>query len=289
MLGIIGRFGSSKGMVLVPNLSGLTTAAATSAILNAGLKFSGSSTSTTSSSSLGDKVFSQSIASGTLVEYETAISFGNYVYVPYVPAVTYGDCTPYYTATSSAPNDCISGTKDRYRTTTQYRHKPVFFDGIFERYDPCSSIESGEYISNVVACGYVAPVKTCASGCGPYTAFGSCQILYGTGGQRSRTRTCTRSDCSTYTQVDTDVCCIAGCFGAWSGWASSTGGVQERYRTCQRADCSTYTEYQTRCTVRTVTGSCGACSKKSPFRRTCSTTTINSDCSTTPGSISQAC
>jgi PASTA domain len=288
MLSFIARFGSSKGMVLVPNLSGLTTAQATSEIQNAGLIFSGSSTSTTSSPSLGDTVFSQSIASGTLVEYETAISFANYVYVAYVPTVTYGECTPDYTSTSSAPGDCIAGTFDRYRTTIQYRHRAVFFDGVFQRYDPCSSFVSGDYISNVAACGYVAPAKTCASGCGPYSAFGSCQILYGTGGQRSRTRTCTRSDCSTYTQVDTEVCCQSFC-GPWSGWASSTGGVQERSRSCQRANCTTYTDSEVRCTVRTVTGSCGACTKKAPFRRTCSTTTINSDCSTTPGSVSQAC
>jgi hypothetical protein len=288
MLSFVARFGSSKGMVLVPNLSGLTTAAAISAIQNAGLKFSGSSTSTTSSSSLGDTVFSQSITNGTLVEYETAISFENYVYVPYVPTVTYGDCTADYTVTSSAPGDCISGTFDRYRTTTQYRHRAVFFDGVFQRYDPCSSIDSGEYIPNVSACGYVAPVKTCTSGCGTYTAWSSCQILYGTGGQRTRTRTCTRSDCSTYTQVDTETCCQAGCFGAWSSWASSTGGVQERYRTCQRADCSTYTDYETRCTTRSTT-TCGACSKKAPFRKTCTTTTVNSSCTSSSSSSSVAC
>lgn len=287
MLGFVARFGSSKGMVLVPNLSGLATNDAISAIQNAGLRFSGSSTSTTSSSSLGDKVFAQSIPSGSLVEYETSISFENYVYVPYVPTVTYGDCVTYSTSTSSAPSDCISGTFDRYRTTTQFRHRAVFFDGVLERYDPCESIVSGEYIPNVSACGYVAPVRTCTANCGTWSAWSSCQILYGTGGTRTRSRTCTRSDCSTYTEVDTDVCCQAFC-GAWSSWTSSASGVQERSRTCQRADCSTYTDSETRCTVRSTT-SCGSCTRKAPFRRTCTTTTINSDCSTSTSSFSQAC
>lgn len=289
MLGIIARFGSSKGMVLVPNLSGLTTEQATSAIQNAGLKFGGSSTSTTSSSSLGDKVFSQSIAGGTLVEYETSISFGNYVYVPYVPVVTRDQfCSPVGSPTySTAPGDCIVGTNDRLRTATQNMRRAVYFDGVLERYDPCEPVISSEYISNVVACGYVAPAKTCTAGCGTYTAWSSCQILYGTGGQKTRTRTCTRSDCSTYTQVDTAVCCTAYC-GAWSSWASSTGGVQERYRTCQRTDCSTYTDYETRCTTKSTT-TCGSCSRKSPFRKTCTTTTISSDCSTSSSSSSVAC
>ena len=277
MLGFVARFGSSKGMVSVPNLSGLTTAAAISAIQNAGLKFNGSSTSTTSSSSLGDTVFSQSISSGDLVEYEAAISFGNYVYVPYVPTVTYGDCTPDYTSTSSAPGDCIAGTFDRYRTTTQYRHKAVFFDGVFERYDPCPSITSGEYIPNVSVCGYVPPAPSCTATCGNPTAWSSCQILYGTGGLKTRTYSCVRSDCSTYTKVEEAVCCQAGCFGTWSGWYASAPGVQERYRTCQRADCSTYTQYETRCTTKTTT-TCTACTTKSPFRKTCTTTTISSNC-----------
>jgi hypothetical protein len=286
MLSFVARFGSSKGMVLVPNLSGLTTAAAISAIQNAGLKFSGSSTSTTSSSSLGDTVFSQSITNGTLVEYETAISFGNYVYVPYVPTVTYGDCTADYTVTSSAPGDCISGTFDRYRTTTQYRHRAVFFDGVFQRYDPCSSIDSGEYIPNVSACGYVAPVKTCTSGCGTYGAWSACGGISSGVGSRTRTRTCTRTNCSTYTDTDSETCCTAYT-GTWSAW-SGGAGAQSRSRTNRRADCSTFTEYEQRCQVQSST-SCGACSKKAPFRKSCTTTTVSSTCAVSTSSSSVAC
>lgn len=284
MLGIIARFGSSKGMVLVPNLSGLTPAAATSAIQNAGLRFSGSSTSTTSSSSLGDKVFSQSIASGTLVEYETAISFQSYVYVPYVPTVTYGDCSPNYTTTQTR---CVPGTFTEITTSIQYRHRPYFFDGVFQGYDPCEPFTGTDSFPNSTSCGYVPPARTCTANCGTYSAWSPCQILYSLGGERTRTRTCTRSDCSTYTQVDSEPCCTPYC-GPWSSWASSASGVQERSRTCVRADCSSYSESETRCTVRTTT-TCGACSRKAPFRKSCTTTTINSDCSTSSSSASQAC
>lgn len=284
MLSFVARFGSSKGMVLVPNLSGLTTEAATSAIQNAGLRFTGSSTSTTSSSSLGDKVFSQSITSGTLVEYESPISFESYVYVPYQPTVTYGDCTPDYTSVTTR---CVPGTFTEVTTATQYRHRPYFFDGVFQGYDPCESFVGTDTFPNSQNCGYVPPARTCTANCGTYSAWSPCKILYSLGGEKTRSRTCTRSDCSTYTQVDSEVCCTPYC-GPWSSWASSAPGIQERSRTCVRADCSSYSESEVRCTVRTTT-TCGACSRKAPFRKSCTTTTINSDCSTSSSSASQAC
>jgi hypothetical protein len=284
MLGIIARFGSSKGMVRVPNLSGLTTAEATSAIQNAGLKFSGSSTSTTSSSSLGDKVFSQSIASGTLVEYETAISFGNYVYVPYVPTVTYGDCAVYNTNVSTR---CVPGTFTEITTATQYRQRPYYFDGVLQGYDPCEPLIGTDTFTNSTSCGYVPPAKTCTAGCGAYSAWGPCNILYSLGGERTRTRTCTRTNCSTYTETDSEPCCTPYC-GPWSSWAASAPGIQERTRTCVRANCSSYSESEVRCTIRTTT-TCGSCTTKAPFRRTCTTTTINSNCTTSSSSASQAC
>jgi hypothetical protein len=127
---------------------------------------------------------------------------------------------------------------------------------------------------------------TCTARCGPYTAYGSCQILYSTGGLRYRTRTCTRANCTTYTETDSTVCCIATC-GAWSSWSGGQGG-QSRTRTCQRSDCSTYTETETRCGVRTTT-SCGSCSRTRPFRRTCTVTTTNADCTTSRSSYSESC
>jgi hypothetical protein len=136
-------------------------------------------------------------------------------------------------------------------------------------------------------CGYVAPVKTCAASCGSYSSWSACQIAGPGGGVRKRTRTCTRTDCSTYTDTEFDSCCTASC-GSWSTWTGG-GGAQSRSRTCTRSDCTTYTESQTRCSPQSST-SCGPCSRKAPFRRTCTTTTLNSDCSSPPSrTYSEAC
>jgi hypothetical protein len=282
MLGFIGRFGSSKGMVRMPNLSGLTRPQALEALQNAGLKFSGSSTVTTSTQSLSDKIQSQSIAASTLLEYESEVSFIYYSYVPYVPTVTYGPCYTY-----SSPTSATCSGYTRIVTTTNNRSRSVFYDNVFQFEEECSSTSSTSSTENSTSCGYEPPAATCTSGCGTYSAWSSCTILYGTGGQKTRTRTCTRTNCATYTEVDTAVCCVATC-GAWSAWSASTGGVYERTRTCQKTDCTTYTETGIKCTPRTTT-SCGACSKKSPFRKSCTTTTIASDCSTSSSSASQAC
>jgi len=139
-----------------------------------------------------------------------------------------------------------------------------------------------------ISCGTPPPGEpTCVADCGPYGPYGSCQIQFGTGGLKYRTRTCTRADCTTFTQTQSTVCCAAFC-GPWSSWTASTGGVQERSRTCQNADCTTRTETEIRCTVRTTT-SCGSCSRTRPFRRTCTTTTINADCSSSSTSFTQSC
>jgi hypothetical protein len=81
MLGLSSGFFSSKGMTTVPNLSGLSSSAAQSAIISAGLTF-GQATSTSSGASSGNNgtVSSSSIASGSLVDYETSISIVLYSY-----------------------------------------------------------------------------------------------------------------------------------------------------------------------------------------------------------------
>jgi hypothetical protein len=284
MLGFIGRFGSSKGMLRMPDLSGLTRPQALTALENVGLRFSGASTETTSNSSLSDKIKTQSIPANTLLEYESEASFVYYSYVPYVPTVTYGGCGVYAEANIYSSYVCINYGQNNTDIETVYlpSRREVFFDGVFAYEEECQPQTVVYETPRTARCGYVAPVKTCASGCGSYSAFGSCNS-----GTRTRTRTCTRTDCSTYTQTDSETCCTPGC-GTFSGWQSSTGGVQERYRTCIRSDCTTYTDYETRCTTRSTT-TCGACSRKSPFRKTCTTTTISSDCSSSSSSSSVAC
>lgn len=96
MLGIGGKFASSKGMVAVPNLSGLTRQEAKDAIASAGLRFSGETEiSNSSGSSSNGKATNQSVAAGTLIDYESPISFeyfGTYVDPVYVTK-TEENCT----------------------------------------------------------------------------------------------------------------------------------------------------------------------------------------------------
>ena len=128
---------------------------------------------------------------------------------------------------------------------------------------------------------------TCTASCGSYSGWGACQISFGTGGQQYRTRTCTRTDCTTYTQTDSRVCCNTFC-SSWSAWKGVAPGVEQRTRTCQRTDCSTYTDSEVRCTPTSV-DRCGACSKTRPFRRTCTVTFYFADCTSSTGSYTQAC
>jgi hypothetical protein len=87
MLGFIGRWAASKGMVAVPNLIGLLNTAAQTAIANSGLTFSSSSTTNTGDSGLANKVASQTPTAGTLANYESSVSFVYYTYVapPFFP------------------------------------------------------------------------------------------------------------------------------------------------------------------------------------------------------------
>ena len=281
MLGFVGKFGSSKGMVKMPDLSGLTRPEALAALENAGLVFSGSSTETTSSSSLSDKIKTQSIPANTLLEYDSSASFVYYSYVPYVPTVTYGNCEQY----SFDAFSWCSGTT-RIRTETGYRRRAVNYDGVFQFYEECSSTSSSSSDQNSTLCGYVPPAATCTASCGSYSSWSSCKILYSMGGERTRTRTCTRTNCSTYTETDSEACCTPYC-GPWSAW-SGGAGAQSRSRTCVKADCSSYTDYEQRCQAQSST-TCGACSKKSPFRKSCTTTTVSSTCVVSSTSSSVAC
>lgn len=272
----------------MPDLSGLTRPQALTALENAGLRFSGASTETTSNSSLADKIRSQSIAANTLLEYESEASFVYYSYVPYVPTVTYGGCGVYAGANITRSYVCINYGQNNTDIETVYlpSRREVFFDGVFAYEEECQP-QTVEYVTPQTArCGYVAPVKTCASGCGTYGAWSACGGISSGVGSRTRTRTCTRTNCSTYTDTDSETCCTAYT-GTWSAW-SGGAGAQSRSRTNRRADCSTFTEYEQRCQVQSST-SCGACSKKAPFRKSCTTTTVSSTCAVSTSSSSVAC
>lgn len=80
MLNLFG-WASSKGMVAVPDLSTLTYTDAITALEDAGLNYTNSGSTNTSNSNLNNRIATQSVVAGTLVDYETNISFTYYIYV----------------------------------------------------------------------------------------------------------------------------------------------------------------------------------------------------------------
>jgi len=82
MFGSLGYWASSKGMVSVPDLSGLTEAQASTALSNAVLSYSKTANTQTSDSNLVGKVATQSAAAGSLINYESTISISIYELAP---------------------------------------------------------------------------------------------------------------------------------------------------------------------------------------------------------------
>ena len=239
----------------MPNLSGLTRDQAKAAIQSSGLRFTGETSSSTGNQSLNDRVNSQSISAGTLIDYESEVSF---VYLSYVaPVVTLvntvtGSCQAY----SSSTDSFCSGTT-LITTITTFRERLITYyysDGSSSSaYQECSALSSTNNVSNSATCGYVAPAPSCQASCGAYT-WSACS-----GGSQTGTRTCIRTDCSTVTETTSRSCCTASC-GSYT-WGTCSSGSQRGTRTCTRSDCSTYTESDTRCCSQTVYGSWSSCSK----------------------------
>lgn len=113
MLGIGGKFASSKGMVKVPDLSGKTRQEAKDALIAANLKFgTESSVSNDVGSGSNGKVASQSIAKDTLIDYESTVSF-NY----------YGTYSPPVFVTGSIEN-CVQNTRLVYLSFGGFTYGP---------------------------------------------------------------------------------------------------------------------------------------------------------------------
>jgi len=103
-------------MTTVPNLSGLSSSAAQSAIISAGLTFD-QATTTSSGASSGNNgtVSSSSIASGTLVDYETSISIVLYSYSappppPPPPPPPTNECSDWTFGNYWDREECINGS-----------------------------------------------------------------------------------------------------------------------------------------------------------------------------------
>lgn len=81
MFGSLGYWASSKGMVAVPDLSGLTEAEASTALSNAILSYTKTANTQTSNSGLVGKVASQSVSAGSLTNYESVITISIYEFL----------------------------------------------------------------------------------------------------------------------------------------------------------------------------------------------------------------
>lgn len=139
MLGIGGRFVGAKGMVQMPNLANLSPTAATAALTAAGLQLGTASEVESSNSGDNEKVFTQSVAAGTLVDYDSAISYSYYRYVP--PAIVYtldtvkiADGSPTTeTGCNKTPN--LQNASNQYfyctRTLTPYKYK-LLANGVWD-------------------------------------------------------------------------------------------------------------------------------------------------------------
>jgi hypothetical protein len=85
MTNAFGYYASAKGMVLVPNLSELSSAAAISLLESSGLGYLIGADVNTTNQALDNLVASQTPSSNTLVDYGSVVSFSLYNFVPVPP------------------------------------------------------------------------------------------------------------------------------------------------------------------------------------------------------------
>jgi hypothetical protein len=139
---------------------------------------------------------------------------------------------------------------------------------------------SGGFVNG--SCGHVDKPVSCTPDYRVHIGWGSC-----VGGVQRRTMYNITSKCIESYPQETR-CCQTSTTVVYGNWIRDT---HSRVRSVTTTDtlCRTSVTYETVCTTRTTVHSCGACTRKSPFRRTCSTTTITSSCDAVPGTITQAC
>jgi hypothetical protein len=293
MLGFVTRYGSSKGMVAVPNLSGQTNDQAVETIRNTGLTFKESTLRITQNQAFDKKVFNQNVVPGTLVDYESEISFSFDSYYETTANVTFGPTESY----SSTPSASCSGTT-LIRTTTFLNRKKVFFEGQdqgFYKEEAATSSSTSE--QNSASCGYVAPPKVCPVQGPFYSTWSACDQTPRTyTGIRYRTVSGVRSDCSPYSYREQGNCCIPHT-GTWSGWSGCCGASSRSRTDVIDADCNTRTVYESTCASQCspTWKNTGTCRKgRQSQTRTCVWTTTNRttglrECTSYPQTRSVSC
>lgn len=244
MLGIGGKFAGAKGMVAVPNLSGLSRSAAQTAITNAGLRFLENTTPVdTTNQSLDNLVSGQALTAGTLVDYETTLSYSYNRYVAPPPSGPTLINTQRLTPTIAGIVYECSGTT-RIGTPTeqvQVSYRYTYSDNsVIETRAPGEDgpiayiTNDRVYEYNSTACGYVPPQL-----CNPVyvdqpTAWGPCVNGTQTGIITSRDVNC---DFAPISRSVTQSCCIPEQI-----FVSFTSG------SCINCYKITYTKYRDSCT-----------------------------------------
>jgi hypothetical protein len=115
MTNAFGYYASAKGMVLVPNLSELSSAAAISLLESSGLGYLIGADVNTTNQALDNLVASQTPSSNTLVDYGSVVSFSLYNFVPAPPFFPFFPFFP-----SFQQNDCIDDDSGECRGLDYY-------------------------------------------------------------------------------------------------------------------------------------------------------------------------
>jgi hypothetical protein len=283
----VSRFGSSKGMVVVPNFSGVAAATANNQVVLSGLKVSpaGRIRNTNVLSEEG-VALSQTPEPGTLVDYETEviITSGNYI----ADTVVVGPCQNYGTTTND-PDHC-SGVTYVFGNARTKRKKVITttnnVTGITTTSDDFScddSVVSRGSTQINGQCGYVAPPTVCVATEYALTGWGAC-----VNGNQTRTMYKITSNCFVTNPIQSR-CCRTSPLIVYGPWIRDT---HSRVRSVTTTDtlCRTTVTYETVCTTRTTIHSCGPCITRTRSRtRTCSSTTIGEDCVSRTTPITQNC
>jgi hypothetical protein len=283
----VSRFGSSKGMVAVPNFSGIASGAANSQITAAGLRVSAESRiRNTNVLAQNGVVLSQTPEAGTLVDYETeiVITSGNFI----ADTVVVGDCQNYGTTTND-PDYC-SGSTYVYGSSRTKRKKIITtttnVTGTITTSDDFSCTDSVVSRGSTQIngqCGYVAPPVVCVPTEYALTGWGAC-----VNGTQTRTMYKITSNCFVTNPIQPR-CCRTSPLIVYGPWINDT---HSRVRSVTTTDtlCKTTVTSQIVCRTRITIHSCGPCITRTRSRtKTCSSTRIGEDCKSTTTSITQNC
>lgn len=180
--------------------------------------------------------------------------------------------------------DCTQATPETLSTG----NVPCYYDGGGIQTRTRHYSDNTDVVDNI-CCTYTPPAPVCT----PTTSTGawsSCNAVGINPGTRSRTVTTTFDDCSQTTVTETETCYNAGCgpYGEWSPACTGPGVQQTRSATCIDSAGNDYPDTQTQCCTGMVV-SYGPCTGGIVKRRSKSTTTYYSNCTSNTVTTTEEC